>query len=333
VVTLLAGDVTVGGKSVAPSARFAAGDVIQTGRGRLALQVGDRSGFVVEPDSRVELVAWDTAAIVLRVSGAVSVELEPRQPGQRFAVLAGERAVEVRGTIFRVAEHGGDLDVTVARGKVAVVAGDDSVEVAAPARLALARSDHLGAILPRPLLSDAARALSEGVRAPLLPAWHGADEVRSTTGMLAVTAPARAQVSVDGRPVMSGAFLLRQIPGRHLVAVGGVERWIDVEPVAATSIAFGDRAQSERPGQVDDQLLTHRVAVGQCAIALHNQEPGFSGEMMVQLGINADGSVDFVAPVQPFADRAVEACVLDVIRDRFTFPAGTKATVQKTIRF
>src|SRR5262249_34871266 len=98
-------------------------------------------------------------------------------------------------------------------------------------------------------------------------------------------------------------------------------------------VVFGDKSKSERPGQVDDQLLTHRVAVGQCATGLRNKEPGFTGEMTVELGINADGSVDFVAPVRPFADRAVESCVLDVIRDRFTFPSGSKATFQKVIRF
>src|SRR5262249_50918853 len=107
----------------------------------------------------------------------------------------------------------------------------------------------------------------------------------------------------------------------------------DVEIGAAATVVFGDKSRSERPGQVDDQLLTHRVAVGKCAVNLRNKEPGFTGEMTVELGINADGSVDFVAPVRPFADRAVEACVLDVTRACFPSPAGTKATIQKAIRF
>jgi len=166
-----------------------------------------------------------------------------------------------------------------------------------------------------------------------VPGWKGAGELRAATAMLSVTAPARTAVTVDGRPVGAGSFLLRALPGRHLVEAGALARWIDVEVGATAVAAFGDRSRSERPGQVDDQLLTHRVAVGNCAVGLRNKDPGFTGEITVEVGINTDGSVDFVAPVRSFPDSGVESCVLDVIRDRFTFPVGTKATVQKVIRF
>ena len=54
--------------------------------------------------------------------------------------------------------------------------------------------------------------------------------------------------------------------------------------------------------------------------------------MQVEIGIEADGSVRFVAPVAGFEDPDVESCVLDLIRTQFVFPAGSNATVQKVIR-
>jgi hypothetical protein len=336
VVTLLQGDARLGeqrlGEKNVLDAGVAAGDVVSTGRGRVALQFGARSGLLLEPESTLEIVRFDSAAVELRVAGAVSVELEGRAPGQRFAVLAGDRRVEVRGTVFRVAHHAGDLDVAVRRGTVAVIDGDASVEVAAGARLALARAAHLGAILPRPMLASAADALAASMRVPLVAGWTDAAALRRASGLVAIAAASRTRVTVDGVEVGSGSLLLRAAPGRHLIEAGTRARWIEVEAGAAVTTLL-DRTRSERPGQVDAQLRTHRADVGHCAQAEHKATPGFQGSVEIEVGINADGSVNFVAPVRGSASPSADACILNLIRDRFTFPAGTQATVRKVINF
>jgi len=333
-VTFIQGEAKIGAEKAVASQSIHVGDVIQTGRGKIGVQFGDRSAVLVEPESAVEFVAFDADNVVLKVAGAVTVELEKRHEGQHFAVLAGDRSVEVRGTIFRVAHHEGDLDVAVTRGKVAVIDGHDELEVPAPMHLSLAASMHLGTMVPAPVLAAASRELAEGMHVPMVPVWPGGDALRESSAMLSVTAPAKTRVVVDGRPVATGSFVLRALAGRHLVEAGAQSRWVDVERGAATPASFvtTDRNVSERPGQVDGQLLAHGV-VNQCGDSARKLSPGSGGDMRVEIGINADGSVDFVTVVRPSTEPEVDRCIVDFIRDRFTFPAGTKATVQKIIHY
>jgi outer membrane biosynthesis protein TonB len=337
-VTLLQGDVNVTSTAV-----LHAGDTLRTGSGRLAVQFGERSGLLLEPESTVEVVAFDAANVTLRVSGAVTVEVEHRQPGQRFAVLAGARAVEVRGTVFRVAHHNGDgagvsaadgdLDVAVTRGKVAVVEGSDVVEVPAPMHLAVAAGVRLGTLVPEKVLATASRELADGMHVPLVPAWKGGDALRGSSTMLAVNAAPRTRVVVDGQPVATGSFVLRALPGRHLIEAGSVSRWVDVEAGGAAAVTLPDRQTSERPAQVDAELGRNLAAARRCGEALRKESPGQTGATQIEIGVNTDGSVGFVGVVRPSGDPDVDRCLVDLIRDRFTFPAGTRATVQKVIHF
>jgi ferric-dicitrate binding protein FerR (iron transport regulator) len=73
-------------------------------------------------------------AEMARVIGAVAVELTHRRSDQRFAVFAGGRTVEVRGTAFRVSDKGGKFDVAVLRGRVAIIDFRLGSPVGPPAR-------------------------------------------------------------------------------------------------------------------------------------------------------------------------------------------------------
>ena len=342
VVTFVQGEVSVAGRSAetAPLAALRAGDVISTGRGKVGFQLGDRSGVLVEPQSSVELVAFDESSVVLRVTGAVTVELEKRRPEQRFVVLAGGRRVEVRGTIFRVADHAGDLDVAVTRGKVAVMENGGELEVAAPMRLALSASVHLGPLVPESELQAISRELAESMNVPMMPSWPGIAALRGGSAMMSVTAPAKTRVTVDGQPVATGSFALRALPGTHLVEAGHESRRVDVLPGAVAQARFVRDAQderernvSERPGQVDAQLRARRSSVDSCAEPARKASPGSGGELRVEVGVNADGSVDFVSPVRSSAEPEVDRCLVNLIRDHFIFPPGSKATVQKVIHY
>jgi hypothetical protein len=341
-VTFLQGEVRHNTAPASARTVLRAGDVIETGAGRVAVQFGPDSGVVLEPRTRVDIVSWEDRAIVLRVAGAAGFELAPRAAGQRFAVVAGERTVEVRGTVFRVAERAGDLDVAVHRGRVEVTEGSQRLAVDAGARLAMARGETFAARVPEVLSEPARQALAEGARVHLLPAWLPGQ----APPMLAVTAPARTRVRIDGVEVGRGSFQIRAASGRHLVEAAGTARWVDVEGLPgdddeAPAVVIS-APRSERPAQVDAQLVVHRAAVSQCAAAERKAAPGFAGEIEVEIGIASDGSVSYVAPFRsaPRASRpspspspSIERCLLGLVRDRFTFPRGTEATVRKAIAF
>ncbi len=337
VVTFLQGEVHAGAEPVTADTPVRAGQTIVTTRGRLAAQFAERAGFVLEAGATLEIVSFDAREVVLRIaSGAITVELAPGSSAPaRFTVLAAGRAVEVRGTVFRVAEHEGDVDVAVGRGKVAVrdaLHDDGAVEVPAGARLALARGVALRSAVPEIVAEELAPAM----RFPMVPGFESAAKLREQAPMLAVHAPARTAVRVDGLAAGTGSFQVRRSPGRHLVEAGSISRWIDVEAGTPVETTLSERTRSERPGQLDARLRQHQRAVARCVEAAHKTAPG-SGELEIEVGIRADGSVDFVAPAGASrgdgTKQSMVDCVLGVVRNRFTFPPGTPATIRKVIRF
>jgi hypothetical protein len=335
VVTFLQGDAILDAAPIFLDAPIQAGAILRTHRGRVAVQFGDRSGFVVEDDTILEVARLDEQAVELRVrAGAVSIDLTRRRADQRFSVHAGARQVVVRGTVFRVAHTDDALDVVVARGLVAVSEGDDAVEVSAGARLAIPRGGSLGAAMPRKLTERETNALSRAIRVPLVPAWTSAPEVRAATAVLRVAAGPRARVKIDDVDTGVGPLSLRTVAGRHLVEVGGVSRWVELDAgaIAMTTMAPPE-PRSERPGQLDAELVKHKAAIGQCAAGARKRDPLFKAEIEIEVGIRASGAVNDVNPVKGLGDRELENCVLGLVRDQFTFPAGTASSVRKKIRF
>jgi hypothetical protein len=309
-VTFLQGEVRHNGVAATADVALAPSDVVATAAGRLAVQLGPRSGVLLEPDSRLVVLRLDAAAIELSIEGAAAFELAPRGDGQRFAVHAAGRVIEVRGTRFQVAARDRALDVAVHRGRVTV--GDR--DVAAGSRLA----------------GEAVAPLEDGARAahvPLLPVW---DPEGST--VLAIEAPHEQAVRVDGIEVARGSFQLRTVAGRHLVEAGRDVRWIEVEGARA-EISLLPTPRSERPAQLEAQLRAHRAAVARCAEAERKVDPAFTGAVEVEIGVEADGSLGSVAGVGRSTHPRAERCVVDVLRARLTFPRGTEATLRKQIRF
>jgi hypothetical protein len=323
VVTFLQGEVTVDGVAIPSDAALAGylvrpGARLATGNGRVAVQFGDRTGFVLEPQSSLDLSTFDAHSVELEVSGAVAVEVEKRTPDQRFVVRAGGRAVEVHGTVFRVADHGGDLDVAVTRGEVAVTDGETPVAVPAGQHVAVAKKARVAGTRTE----KAALTLA----VPTVPNWTTAEETAKASALVTVNAPAGARVRVQGVEAGVGSFVMRAAPGRVLVEAGGSSRWVEVEAGAMVNANLAAPNQSERPAQLDGQLRAHQRLIERCAAN------AAAGSLVVEIGVEADGAIGFVSPVGGDVDREVETCILDVIRDRFTFPSGTRATVQKKIR-
>jgi ferric-dicitrate binding protein FerR (iron transport regulator) len=334
VVTLLAGEAVLDGAPLGDGAAVRAGATIVTDGGRVAVQFGERSGFVLEPGSTLELASFDDANVELRVSGAVTVEVAKRRPGQRLAVIAGARSVEVRGTMFRVAHVDGDLDVTVTRGRVAVVEGPDAIEVPAGSRLALARAARVGSVLPAVMTERETTVMLARMQVPTIPSWTDPHAMRAQSAMLAVAARPKARVRIDGVEVGAGAVAVRTMPGRHLVEVGAVQRWVESEAGGRTDATFLDRGgTSERPKQVDDELERLRDKLERCGDSQRKYDPRFRASIEVEIGILANGDVNYVAPVRGYPEGDVEECILSVVRDQARFPSGSKAQVRKTIDF
>ncbi|MBI4510640.1 MAG: FecR domain-containing protein [Deltaproteobacteria bacterium] len=334
IITLLAGAVHLDHDAIAIASGIKAGARIVTEEGRVAVQFGNRSGFLVDSGTTVELLQFDESAVELRVRGSVSAELVKRQPHQRFVVRAGSRFVEVRGTAFRVTEQYGALDVAVTRGRVTVSDDDGSVEVPAGSRIALAPGVRVAGVTPRRMMNVDAKELVDSVHVPLLPTWTSANEMRGSTAVLKVSAKPRVRVRVDGVQAGTGDLYLRKSPGRHLIEAGGLSRWVEAEAGGSTVTALAEeRARSERPRQLDAQLSVVQRAIASCVGRVRKVDPLFSGEIVAEIGINADGTVGFVTAIQGTPERDVESCVLSVLRDGLTFPPGTKSTVRKRIRF
>ena len=331
-VTIVEGDgrATLDGAPLTLASRIVAGTELATTRGRIAVQLGARDGFVVGAATRVRAVALDDHTIELALeSGAIDLELVRRTPEQRFAVVAGTRRVEVRGTAFHVERDATHVAVSVTRGRVAVVDGDTSVEVPAGTILRLPATPGLAGAQPVPM-----EALALDVEeVPLLRGYTTAEDVARTTGGLEVTAP-RGLLRLDGHVAGMAPLAIRVDPGRHLVEVGGTSRWLEVEAGATASAALvGAPPKSERPTQLDAALAKVGGALEACARAPRKVDPSFAGELEVEVGIRADGALDYVTPVRGLGDRVVEACVLDALRDRLTLPAGSAGRVRKTIKF
>jgi hypothetical protein len=336
VVTLAAGAATLDGAPLVADAVVHAGSRLVTGDGTVHVQFGEHSGFVLEPRSVLELVAFDDGIVELRVEGAVGVEIAHRAPGQRFAVVAAGRRVEVRGTIFRVQSGAAGLDVACTRGRVAVLDGHDAVEVPAGSALSVPLAAALTSVKPRLLADPEVQAAAAELGIVMVAGWRDAPGVRAGSGTVRVTPPRGSLVEVDGVTVARGdgaELLVRVAPGRHQLAIAGRARWVEVETGAVVQVETPSGGKiSERAAQVEAELARHRARFETCANRARNLDPSFKAELTVEIDIGADGSVRAVVPVKGLADPATEKCLLDVIREQFTFPAGSADTVSKKIR-
>ncbi|HTM22124.1 MAG TPA: FecR domain-containing protein, partial [Kofleriaceae bacterium] len=138
VVTYLQGAVELDGVELGIDARIAPGARLHTAAdGRVAFQIGDASGVLLESGSTLQLRAFDERTVELAVDGEVAVTLAPRRPDQRFAIVAGERTVTVRGTAFRVRHRDGSVQVDCSHGRVVVSGVGGEVAVGAGESLVL----------------------------------------------------------------------------------------------------------------------------------------------------------------------------------------------------
>lgn len=323
-----------------------AGLRLDTGDGRLAVQVDTGTAFAIGPRSRLDVARLDDAAIELHVDGEVSVEVSHRKDGQRFVVVAGDRVVEVRGTAFEVVHQGGRVEVRCRHGVVAVrdtgVPGGATVEVAAGKRWAAAAGEPLTTHVPGPLTAeDIAGALG---RAPvMLPAWTDAPSLLRTTGPLSIGAPAKRAVRIDGVEVGRGNLSVRVMSGRHLVEAERAPgryapgQWVatrddgapaEIQLAPATTAATG--GVKTRRAQLDAKLDMARAA--SCVRSLAKQGLAEGTYVTLELGVDETGAISFLNVGATDLPDRMATCVRDVAT-QVRFPAGPAATWRHKISF
>jgi ferric-dicitrate binding protein FerR (iron transport regulator) len=331
------GPVETAGGGLQLEAPVHAGTEYRTGAGRLVVQFGESSAFRVAPNSKLVIERLDSKRIALRIDGRVEVDSTRRLPGQEFVVIAGKHEVQVRGTAFRVDYNEGDLGVQCIRGKVVVTDGGHGVHVPAGQRFEILR-DALGdaALRALPINGPALEALGQAMEMPMLATWDPKWALNASTAFLEVAGSPGQSIAVDGSFVAEGAFALRTSIGPHEVALvdrdGGVGQSRPWSAIAGqrtlaslptpTRPALAGRAERKR------QLLTamsNSKRAHQCLAKLAKQGLLSGAYLVLEVGVNADGSQHHLNLLDSNLSPSIQSCLRDVV-DAEQLPEGSAAS-------
>ncbi len=312
-----------------------AGDVITTRDARLDLQFDDASAISLAPSSILSVRRLDSDQIELFLQqGSLDVTVSKRSPDQRFIVsLAAGRSVEVRGTQFRVTEHGNLSRVECAHGKVALRDASGEVEIPGARKLELGALAPVANVRPTELSANELKALVEAT--PMtMPVWPGAAQLAQQSAGLEIASVATRDVRVDGVEVGAAPIRVRVMPGRHTVetadAAGRFRRagWVDTtagkparldvhpEEPAANTAATARRKQLL--GAVD------RARLATCTRAI--AKSGLTDTYVrIEVSIDETGAVQFLNILDTDLASATASCVREVLAD-VRFAAGPAAT-------
>jgi len=331
------GPVETAGGRLKLEAPVHAGTEYRTGAGRLVVQFGESSAFRVAPNSKLVIERLDSKRIALRIDGRVDVDITRRLPGQEFVVIAGKHEVQVRGTAFRVDYNEGDLGVQCIRGKVVVTDGGHGVHVPAGQRFEILR-DALGdaALRALPIDGPALEALGQAMEMPMLATWDPKWALNASTAFIEVAGDPGQSIAVDGSFVANGAFALRTSIGQHEVALvdrdGGIGQSRPWNAVAGqrtlaslptpTRPAQAGRAERKR------QLLTamaNSKRASQCLARLAKQGLLSGAYLVLEVGVNADGSQNHLNLLDSNLSPSIQSCLRDVV-DAEQLPEGSAAS-------
>ena len=333
VVVFARGDVSVDGAPLQFDEVVSPGARLSTGNGSVAVQFAADSSFKLAPESSLHLRAFDDRRVELVVEGTVVVDLARRSEEQHFAVVAGGRAVTVRGTAFRVEHRDGGLDVACLHGRVEVSDGDASVAVEAGQRVHYAAADMVGARRARDLRSEEVVTLEHSVVVPMLPAWPEAAALFATSGVLRLAGRDGQPVKVDGVDRGKSAFMLRVMSGRHHVEIDGRARWVE--------LAAGDRVEALPGDRVADrklrrsqlaQVLGKDNRVRRCLRPLVKQGLAVGSYLSLGVGVGQSGRISHLNILETNLPSDISRCVRDQV-DLITLPPGPEITLRYRLSF
>ena len=328
--------------------RIVAGTVIATGEGGVDVQFGDASAFALGPHSTLDIQRFDAEAIELVLDGTIDIEVAPRAPGQRFTVIAGEHAIEVRGTQFRVSREASATTVACRHGLVAVAdrapkAGAATALVGAARRVKVETGAAIADARVVPLSVDELAALAQST--PLrVPLWNP-ETLISASAPLAIGGTGGRDVRVDGIEIGAAPVLVRVMPGRHTVestdAAGRYRRagWVDVAaPAPGAKPAHLDIPAEPAPGAAAAAVAQRRsqLRAGIDKARLHVcmrrlAKAGLTGTyVQIEISVDGDGAVGFLNVLDTDLPSEPASCVREVLAD-VRFRSGAAATWREKI--
>ncbi len=342
-INRLTGDLMIDGLRPADPFRasLAAGNVLATGEGRVDIQFGDRSALALGPHSRLELVRFDTQAIELVVDGTIDVEVATRAPEQRFAIRAGLREIEVRGTQFRIVHTTKTTDVSCRHGLVAVRDAGGQRDVGAACRLVIPSGKPVLGETVAALSIDEVTELAEAT--PLsMPIWDLT--TLGNSAPLDIATAGRRAVRLDGVELGDAPLRVRVMPGRHTVEAldnqGRFRRagWIDVAAHATQPARLDlhpeplvSRAPASDINARRSELTagTDRGKFAACTRAATKQGLG-GGYVQIEISVDAQGNIAYLNVLESDLPQRLADCVSTVLRD-VRFKAGPLATWRERV--
>jgi len=339
VVTFAKGSVSVDGAPLRFDTPLRAGHTLRTGRGSVAVQFDDASGFLVAPHSVVKLRSFDSRRVELEVNGSVSVNITHRAPGQYFAVVAGSRRVGVRGTAFQVDYRGGQLGVSCVRGHVVVADNRGKVHVLAGQTVHVATTDLLANMSAATLHGRQLSEVGRNVDFPMLPAWADANAMLATSATLRVTADPGHIIKVDGVRRGVGSFALRVMSGRHQVAGQGKRtgQWVDVAAgktsgarVASANPRTATSARSLRRRQLR-VWLRDNTRLRPCLRPLVKQGMDTGAFVELDIGMTRSGVIRYLNVVRSNPSQ-IAGCMRAVVQ-QMSFPSGPATSFRYHAKF
>nr|MBA3460237.1 FecR domain-containing protein [Deltaproteobacteria bacterium] len=345
-----AGDLMINGaRPTEPFAtRIVAGTVMATGDSGVDVQFGDASAFALGPHSTLDIQRFDAEAIELVVHGTIDIEVAPRAPGQRFTVIAGEHAIEVRGTHFRVSHEQSATTVACRHGLVAVAdrapkAGAGTALVGAARRVKVAAGAAIADARVVPLSVDELASLAQAT--PLrVPLWNP-DTLVSASAPLAIGGAGGREVRVDGIEVGAAPVRVRVMPGRHTVestdAAGRYRRagWVDVAaPTPGAKPARLDIPAEPAPGAAAAAVAQRRTQLragidkARLQVCMRRlAKAGLTGTyVQIEISVDAGGAVGFLNVLDTDLPSEPSSCVREVLAD-VRFRPGVAATWREKI--
>jgi hypothetical protein len=316
------------------------GAVLATSDGRVDVQFAEGGALALGPRSRLQLRRFDADSIELAVDGTVDIEVSPRAPHQRFVVLAGDRAIEVRGTRFRVRHDAGAVAVACSHGLVAVRDRAGQVEIPAARRLELPAAAPVAGAAVSPLSAEELDELA--ATAPLRLAAWSSDALLRGSAPLSIEGGGRREVRVDGVELGVAPLSVRALPGRHTVeiadAAGRFRRagWVDVAAAAAGAAAARFELPAELPPARDVAERRRQLRAGldparlrECTRRMAKQ--GVLGTyVQIELRVDASGAVNFLNVIDTDLGSVTAGCVRNAIAD-VRFAPGPAATWRERI--
>ncbi|HEX2678046.1 MAG TPA: AgmX/PglI C-terminal domain-containing protein [Polyangiales bacterium] len=301
------------------------------------VRVAQATGFAAEAGTRVTFARLRAHTLQLELaSGAVTSQVRPLNPSERYEVRALGYTVAVRGTHFRVALRGSasQLTAAVSEGHVVVTnaAGEVVSDLRAPASFEVGRgrSDSAAVpLVPRVGLPDRAKWPSL-----VLPAWNDA---------LAFT--------IDGTRLPAGAELAMRVPAGDVTLraelAGGRQRELVLQVpegglhVESSVLQRLTRTDSDRPSadldpaDIRSVITSGLPALQRCYELSLKQRPDIGGRFTLRISVDPSGQARRVTPQGD--EGAVPEALLQCIRSaalRWHFPApgGSGATFDAPIR-